>query len=101
MHRIERSVVVAVPMNEADQEWTQFMLRTTIGDHKVTAPELEWSLADELRHEGHVRFSELDGGHTRVSVEVEYEGSEAAGVAIAQHLARDLTTYRHLVEGRG
>jgi hypothetical protein len=100
MNTVQHSVVVAIPFAEANQEWTQFTLRTTIGDHKVTAPEQEWSLDDELRHEADVRFAELDADHTRVSVVVEYRGADATGVAILQHLARQLEEYRTFVEGR-
>lgn len=101
MNTVERSVVVGIPLAEADQEWTRFTLRTTIGEHKVTAPEQEWSLSEEIDHEADVRFTEIDGDHTRVSVVVEYPGEEAAGVAILQHLARELEEYREFAEGRG
>ena len=100
MNSIERSVIVAVPIGEADQEWTRFLLRTAIADHKVTSPELEWSFCEELQHEARVKFSGLEGQRTRVSVAVEYEGSEAAGVAIGQHLSRDLAAFKRLAEAR-
>lgn len=99
MHSIERTVVVAIPAERAGEEWSRFTLRTTIGDHKVTSPEQEWSLSDELEHEASVTFQSLDEDHTRVTVRVEYPGDEAAGVAILQHVARELEEYRRAVEG--
>ncbi|GEM_PF-2657502 len=94
MHSVERSVVVDIPIAEADREWTRFTLRTTIGEHKVTSPEQEWSLSDEIEHEAHVSFHQLDDGRTRVTVRVEYPGDEAAGVAILEHVARELEEFR-------
>jgi len=100
VNTIERSVVVAVPLAEADREWARFTLRTLVGNHRIVSPEEEWSLRPDLDREARVRFTAVDLEHTRVSVIVENRSDPAAGVAILERLRRDLEEYRAFVETR-
>ncbi len=100
MPTIERSIDVDAEMSEADREWTEFMFRSLIGHYRTSEQDVEWSLAEDVEKRGRVSFAPQDGGHTRVTVSVEYEGDAAAEAAVVAHLDRDLEEFKAFAESR-
>jgi uncharacterized membrane protein/CBS domain-containing protein len=130
--------VVAVPVEAAYEQWTQFEefpsfmggveeVRKLDDTHlhwraRVAGKEREWDarIAEQepnrkitwrstsgARNDGTVQFEAMEGGATRVKVEIDFEPesmTERIGSAIGlptRHVQADLERFRELIEGRG
>ena len=96
------SIEADVPVSFADREWREFIGRSVYDRFPEGYEDLRSSLRDLDADDGRVAFSELEQGHTRVSVELEYTPSDAVNsggeLARAQReLDRDLEKYREFV----
>ena len=93
------SVEADVPVQFADQEWTEFMFRSLYGSYAKGFEDVAASLSETDADSGDVTFETEGDRLVKVSVELEYtprRGADAtAEVAAAQaRLERDLEKYR-------
>jgi uncharacterized membrane protein len=101
MPTIERSVDVDAEITAADNEWTEFMFRNLVGHYAARTEDIDWSLADDVEKGGLVTMAQLEGGRTRVTVSLVYEGDATAEDAVGAHLERDLKEFKVFAETRG
>ncbi len=96
---LKGAVEADVPIQFADQEWTEFMFRSLYGSYAKGFEDVAASLSETDADSGKVTFETEGDRLVRVSVEIEYtprKGADAtAEVAAAQaRLERDLEKYR-------
>ena len=96
---LKGAVEADVPIQFADQEWTEFMFRSLYGSYAKGFEDVAASLSETDADSGKVTFETEGDRLVKVSVEVEYtprRGADAATeVAAAQaRLERDLEKYR-------
>ena len=96
------SVEVDVPVQFADREWTEFVLRALYGNYEKGFADVASSINETDADSGTVTFETEADRLVRVSVDVEYTPHRGADpdeeVATAQrHLEHDLQKYRTFV----
>ena len=96
---LKGAVEADVPIQFADQEWTEFMFRSLYGSYAKGFEDVATSLSETDADSGNVTFETEGDRLVKVSVEIEYtprRGADAtAEVAAAQaRLERDLEKYR-------
>ena len=96
---LKGAVEADVPIQFADQEWTEFMFRSLYGSYAKGFEDVAASLSETDADSGKVTFETEGDRLVKVSVEIEYtprRGADAtAEVAAAQaRLERDLEKYR-------
>ena len=96
---LKGAVEADVPIQFADQEWTEFMFRSLYGSYAKGFEDVAASLSETDADSGKVTFETEGDRLVKVSVELEYvprRGADAtAEVAAAQaRLDRDLEKYR-------
>lgn len=106
MSELTRSIVVDVPLEFADQEWSEFVFRSLMNWYRIGPDEFSYdSAGDESEAEsGSVYLESVDDGHTKVSVDLSYiphiedepESDEVAHVK--RHLDAQLLQYKRFVE---
>jgi hypothetical protein len=96
---LKGAVAADVPIQFADQEWTEFMFRSLYGSYAKGFEDVAASLSETDADSGSVTFETEGDRLVKVSVELEYtprRGADAtAEIAAAQaRLDRDLEKYR-------
>jgi hypothetical protein len=107
MSTLSESIVVSVPVQFADREWSEFMFRRLVGHYMTSLGEITWGTSgDESDADsGIVRFVTEGDRLAKVTVELEYEphswaDSEAEEETVRKRLREDLHLYRDFLVQR-
>ena len=95
---LEASIETHVPIQFADEVWSEFIRRSMYGSYAKGFADVAASLYEIDADDGIVTFDTVGDGLVRVTVEIEYAahagGSAAADIARAQtHLEQVLERY--------
>ncbi len=98
MATIKGSVEADVPVAFADEEWTEFVLRSLYGSYQRGFGDVAVALGEIDAESGTVTFEAEDQGRVRITVVAEYRprgGDPSTDVSRAESLLqRDLEKYR-------
>jgi hypothetical protein len=107
MSTLSESIMVGVPVQFADREWSEFMFRRLVGHYMTSLGEITWgTTGDESDADaGIVRFVTEGDQLAKVTVELEYEphswaDSEAEEETVRKRLRDDLVLYREFLAKR-
>jgi hypothetical protein len=107
MSTLSESILVGVPVQFADREWSEFMFRRLVGHYMTSLGEIVWGTAgDESDADsGIVRFFTEGDKLAKVTVELEYEPHswadfEAEEETVRKRLREDLEHYRAFLAQR-
>ena len=104
MSTLSESILVGVPVQFADREWSEFMFRRLVGHYMTGLGEITWGThGDESDADsGIVRFVTEGDQLATVTIELEYEphswvDSEAEEETVRTRLREDLRLYKEFL----
>ncbi len=105
MSTLTRTIDVKAPLRYVDKEWTEFMFRQLIGHYQANLADLTEPVEGDERaaDRGLVRLVEIDDGHTRITLELEYtpvswDAAAEEEDAVLRRLERDLAQFKLFLE---
>lgn len=101
MGLVEQSIVVALPLEQAEGEWREYIYRDEIGSGFGPSGQVQFreSYADESAEL--VTFEEISPSSTRVTLRAEFDDEEDVDVpSLRADVNDELARYREFVERR-
>ncbi len=98
---VEQAIVVGLGVEQAENEWREFVYRDEIGTGRGPEGGVEFSEADDTLEL--VTFDEVTAASTRVTLRAEYddEDEDVDVSSLRADVNDELARFREFVEGRG